>query len=49
MTTRIAMNGFGSMGRLALRAGWSANGIDIVHVNKVRMIELGQKVAASLP
>lgn len=36
MTIRIGINGFGRMGRLALRAGWSAKGIEIVHVNEVK-------------
>ena len=36
MSIRIGINGFGRMGRLALRAGWSAEGIEIVHVNEVK-------------
>jgi glyceraldehyde 3-phosphate dehydrogenase len=33
---RIAINGFGRMGRLALRAGWDRAAIDIVHVNEIK-------------
>ena len=33
MTVRVGINGFGRMGRLALRAGWGAEGIEFVHVN----------------
>ena len=33
MTTRIAINGFGRMGRLALRAGWHRKDLDFVHIN----------------
>ena len=39
MTTkkiRVGINGFGRMGRLALRAGWGVDGIEIVHVNEVK-------------
>jgi len=36
MGVRIGINGFGRMGRLALRAGWGANDIEIVHVNEVK-------------
>ncbi len=35
MTTRIGINGFGRMGRLAVRAAWDWPGLDIVHVNEV--------------
>ncbi|MBK8131341.1 MAG: ArsJ-associated glyceraldehyde-3-phosphate dehydrogenase [Gammaproteobacteria bacterium] len=35
MTTRIAINGFGRMGRLALRAAWNWPELDIVHVNEI--------------
>lgn len=35
MTVRIGINGFGRMGRLALRAGFGAEGIEFVHVNEV--------------
>ncbi|HEX8154021.1 MAG TPA: ArsJ-associated glyceraldehyde-3-phosphate dehydrogenase [Thermoanaerobaculia bacterium] len=34
MTTRIAINGFGRMGRLALRAGWGRPGVEFVAVNE---------------
>ena len=30
---RVAINGFGRMGRLAMRIGWDAPGYEIVHVN----------------
>lgn len=33
MTVRIGINGFGRMGRLALRAGWGKPGIEFVQVN----------------
>ncbi|MGE3297402.1 MAG: ArsJ-associated glyceraldehyde-3-phosphate dehydrogenase [Porticoccaceae bacterium] len=35
MATRIAINGFGRMGRLALRAAWDWPELDIVHVNEI--------------
>jgi glyceraldehyde 3-phosphate dehydrogenase len=35
MTVRVGINGFGRMGRLALRAGWGAEGIEFVHVNEL--------------
>jgi glyceraldehyde 3-phosphate dehydrogenase len=35
MTIRVGINGFGRMGRLALRAGWGAEGIEFVHVNEL--------------
>ena len=31
---RIGINGFGRMGRLALRAGWERDGLRFVHVNE---------------
>ena len=34
MTARIGINGFGRMGRLALRAAWDWPELDIVHVNE---------------
>jgi glyceraldehyde 3-phosphate dehydrogenase len=34
MTIRIGINGFGRMGRLALRAGWGRPGIEFVAVNE---------------
>ena len=33
--TRIGINGFGRMGRLALRAGWGSSDIEFVHVNEL--------------
>ncbi len=35
MSARIAINGFGRVGRLALRAGWHEPGLDFTHVNEV--------------
>ncbi len=35
MPTRIGINGFGRMGRLALRAGWSHPNLAFVHINEV--------------
>ena len=35
MPTRIGINGFGRMGRLALRAGWSRPDLQFVHINEV--------------
>jgi glyceraldehyde 3-phosphate dehydrogenase len=35
MRTRIGINGFGRIGRLALRAGWDFPEIDFVHINEV--------------
>ena len=32
--TRVAINGFGRVGRLALRAGWGRADLDFVHVNE---------------
>ena len=34
--TRVAINGFGRVGRLALRAGWERSDLDFVHVNELR-------------
>lgn len=34
MTVKIGINGFGRMGRLAMRAGWGRSGIEFVHVNE---------------
>ena len=31
---RVGINGFGRMGRLALRAGWRREGIEFVAVNE---------------
>jgi glyceraldehyde 3-phosphate dehydrogenase len=36
MTIRIGINGFGRMGRLALRAGWGRPGVEFVHVNEIK-------------
>jgi glyceraldehyde 3-phosphate dehydrogenase len=36
MTTRVGINGFGRMGRLALRAGWGAPGVEFVHINELK-------------
>lgn len=36
MTTRIGINGFGRMGRLALRAAWGWPDIEFVHINEVK-------------
>jgi glyceraldehyde 3-phosphate dehydrogenase len=36
MTLRIGINGFGRMGRLALRAAWGWSGIEFVHINEVK-------------
>lgn len=36
MVTRIGINGFGRMGRLALRAGWGRPDLAFVHVNEVK-------------
>ena len=36
MKTRIAINGFGRMGRLVLRAAWDWPDIEFVHVNEVK-------------
>ncbi len=35
MSIRIGINGFGRMGRLALRAGWSCPDLSFVHINEV--------------
>ena len=35
MTKRIAINGFGRMGRLALRAAWGQSEFEFVHINEV--------------
>lgn len=35
MSTRIAINGFGRMGRLALRAAWGNPDFEFVHVNEI--------------
>ena len=35
MAIRIGINGFGRMGRLALRAGWGCPEIEFAHINEV--------------
>lgn len=35
MSIRVAINGFGRMGRLGLRAGWGNPDIAIVHINEI--------------
>jgi glyceraldehyde 3-phosphate dehydrogenase len=36
MTTRIGINGFGRMGRLALRAAWTWPDVELVHINELK-------------
>ncbi len=36
MTVRIGINGFGRMGRLALRAGWDFPGLEFAHINELK-------------
>jgi len=36
MSIRVGINGFGRMGRLALRAAWDWPELDIVHINEVK-------------
>lgn len=45
MVVRLGINGFGRMGRLALRAGWDTPGIEFAHINEVKG---GPQVAAHL-
>jgi glyceraldehyde 3-phosphate dehydrogenase len=45
MPTRIGINGFGRMGRLALRAGWGRPNLQFVHINETSG---GPEVAAHL-
>ena len=45
MATRIGINGFGRMGRLALRAGWGRPDLTFVHINEV---DGGPETAAHL-
>ena len=35
MTVRVGINGFGRIGRLALRESWGAAGFEIVHINEI--------------
>lgn len=41
MTVRIAINGFGRMGRLALRAAWAQPGLTFVHLNEIACDAVG--------
>lgn len=43
--TRIGINGFGRMGRLALRAAWGWPDVEFAHVNEVKG---GSETAAHL-
>src|SRR5436190_20495551 len=36
MTIRVGINGFGRMGRLALRASWGWPELDFAHINETR-------------
>ncbi|MBN2645273.1 MAG: ArsJ-associated glyceraldehyde-3-phosphate dehydrogenase [Desulfuromonadaceae bacterium] len=45
MSIRVAINGFGRMGRLALRAAWDWREFEIVHINEING---GAKCAAHL-
>jgi glyceraldehyde 3-phosphate dehydrogenase len=36
VSMRVGINGFGRMGRLALRAGWGASDLEFVHINEPR-------------
>ncbi len=36
MAVRVGINGFGRMGRLALRAAWGWRDFDVVHINEVK-------------
>ncbi|GCL35024.1 glyceraldehyde-3-phosphate dehydrogenase [Sphaerospermopsis reniformis] len=36
MTIRVGINGFGRMGRLAVRAAWSCPEIEFVHINELK-------------
>lgn len=36
MTVRVAINGFGRMGRLALRAAWGWTELEFVHINEIK-------------
>ena len=35
MSIRVAINGFGRMGRLGFRAGWDNPGYEIIHINEI--------------
>ncbi len=45
MSVRIGINGFGRIGRLALRAGWGRPELEFAHVNELAG---GAEVAAHL-
>jgi glyceraldehyde 3-phosphate dehydrogenase len=34
--TRIGINGFGRMGRLAFRAAWDCTDVEVVHINEIK-------------
>ena len=34
--TRIGINGFGRMGRLAFRAAWDCTDVAVVHINEIK-------------
>ena len=36
MTIRVAINGFGRMGKLGFRAGWDNSAYEIVHINEIK-------------
>jgi glyceraldehyde 3-phosphate dehydrogenase len=36
MAIRVGINGFGRMGRLALRAGWDRKDLEFVHINEIK-------------
>ena len=36
MVIRVGINGFGRMGKLALRAGWSSAELEFVHINEIQ-------------
>lgn len=38
MPTRIGINGFGRMSRLALRAGWGRPDLQFVHIKAVKVL-----------
>jgi glyceraldehyde-3-phosphate dehydrogenase/erythrose-4-phosphate dehydrogenase len=38
LPTRIGINGFGRLGRLALRAGWGRPDLQFVHINEISLL-----------
>jgi glyceraldehyde 3-phosphate dehydrogenase len=36
MTIKVGINGFGRMGKLALRAGWDSDELEFVHINDIK-------------